>query len=218
MPINDNVKLHFRGILLSLLGIIAAAVGIVAVGFFSDHFNNHPLNATISLSPSLGIDIFGALLPVVLAIGAAVLFINWARFPIKKLAVTLAASMALAFVLCNLTDEGLAGPSLLFSLIASAVATAVNVIPKPFTELKENFVSSLLLAFVCVPLSLFAVDLFYASHFASSIIGGNGLSDGVLLSTIYAPLSTAAMFSVLAYLSQTFQLVGQYRNLSIKSQ
>ena len=104
----------------------------------------------------------------------------------------------------------MSGYPLLFALITSAVAAALNVFHKPFFELRKNLLASLLLAVVCVPLSLVAVDLFYASSFANAVIGGNGLSDGIIVSTLYAPLGCAAVFSALTYLSQMALLIRKF--------
>jgi hypothetical protein len=207
MSASVNAKLCFKGILYALLGIVVAALGIVAVGFFGDYFELHPLYATISLSNSLGIDVYGAVIPIIIALVSVVLFVRSTRAPIKKLAIALVASLFLAFFLCRQTDEGLAGLPLLLALVVSAVAAALNVFPKPFVNLRKNFIASLSLTLSCVPLSLFFTDLIYSPYFDSSVIGGGGLSDGLLLSTLYVPSSVTIVFSVLAYVSQMVWLV-----------
>jgi hypothetical protein len=167
----------------------------------------HPLYGTVALSGSIGIDLYGAIVPIIIAIISAAIFFRNTRAPAKKFAVSFLLSLVLAFLLCHPTDEGLSGVPLLFALLASSVVAAVNVYPKPFGELKRNFSSSLLLTLICVPLSLLFVDIVYSTFFDSSIIGGGGLSDGFLLSTLYTPFSVIVVFSALAYLSQIIQLV-----------
>ena len=56
----------------------------------------------------------------------------------------------------------------------------------------------LLLGLSCIPLGLIALDFSSFPLFSKAIIGGNGLADGVLLSTFYAFLMVNFLFSVLA--------------------
>lgn len=213
MSANVNVKLYFKGVTYALLGVVVAVLGVIAVGVFMDYFEVNPFNVMVKLSTSLGIDVFGAVIPIVVGLIAAALFIKF-KFPIKKLAIAIVSSVLLAFLICQVTADGVVGYSLLFAIVASAVVAAVNVFPKPFVDLKKNFVASLMLTLVCVPLSLTMVDLFYSSYFANAVIGGKGLSDGVLISTLYVPISVTGVFSVLMYVSQTTWLVGRYLTVS----
>jgi hypothetical protein len=64
-------------------------------------------------------------------------------------------------------------------------------------------VTTLMLTLASIPIALFAVDVYYSAHYPNSIIGDNGLSDGILMSTLYVPLSVIAVFSVFTYVSQT---------------
>jgi hypothetical protein len=207
MSASVNAKLCFKGILFALLGIVVAALGIVTVGFFGEYFELHPAYATMPLSSSLGIDVYGAIIPIITALVSAALFIRSPRAPVKKLAVTFVFSFVLAFLLCHRTDQGLSGAPLLFALLVSLSVAAVTFFPKPFVDLRKNFISSLMLTLTCVPLSLFFVDLLYSPYFDSSVIGGSGLSDGLLLSTLYTPFSVIVVFSTLAYVSQLVWLV-----------
>lgn len=217
MSVSVNAKLCFKGILFALLGIVVAALGIVAVGFFGDYFELHPIYTTLSLSSSIGIDVFGAVVPIITALVLVALFIRSSRTGVKKFAIAFVLSFVLAFFLCHPTDEGLSGLPLLFTLLSSLVATVVNVYPKPFVELRKNFVSSLALTLVCVPLSLFFVDLLYSPYFDNSVIGGSGLSDGLLLSTLYTPFSVIVVFSALAYVSQLVWLVRKNQHAKMGS-
>lgn len=207
MPVSAKVKLYVKGIIHAFLGIIIAALGIAFIGFFGDYFEVNPLYATIGLSDSLGIDVFGALIPISIGILCTVLFFRSTRFPIKKFAIALAFSVALGFIFCRVTDDGVAGYPFLFTLVVSTIIAVVNVVPSPFVDLRKKFVASLMLTLACVPFSLFAVDLFYSSYFSGVVIGGNGLSDGLLISILYAPFNTIIVFSVLTYVAQTILLV-----------
>jgi hypothetical protein len=207
LPISRNAKSYIKRIAYAFLGVIAAVLGVLAVGSFGDYFTDNPIHTTIKLSPSLGIDTFGAVLPIILAL-AAMAFLKTSK-KVTKTAVSLVTCVALAFVLCHPTDEGIAVQPLFFSLISAAIITVVNVFSKPFAYLRKNLVKTLMLNLTCTPISLFAVDVYYSAYYPNSIIGGYGLSDGILMSTLYAPLSVVGVFSVLTYISQTVWLINK---------
>ncbi len=207
MPISRNAKSYIKSLAYVLLGVIAAVLGVLTVGSFGDYFVANPIHTIIRLSPSLGIDVLGAVVPIVLAL-TAMAFLKTAKKIIKTI-ISLVACIAVAFLLCHSTDEGIAVQSLLFSLIASVIIAVVNVFSKPFADLRRKLVTSLMLTLISVPISLFAVDVYYSAYYPNSIIGGYGLSDGILMSTLYAPLSVVVVFSVLTYIYQTVWLINK---------
>jgi hypothetical protein len=217
MPVSIIAKRYLRGVTIALLGVAVAVLGITAVGLFSDYFEAHPLSATFMLSNSLGIDVIGAIVPMIVCFAAAALYIKYSKAPTRRLSLVLLASFAAAFLLYHVTDLGIAGSPLLLALTVGAFAGAVTVFPKPLADLRRNFVSSLMLTTACVPLSIFVVDLLYSRYFACAAIGGNGLADGLLLSILYAPLAVTAVFSVIIYVLQTVRLVADTRIASVKS-
>ena len=185
---NADIKLYFKGIAGSLLSALASVLGILAVGFFKDYFEAHPLYAPITLG-SLGIDVLGAVTPLIAGLTCGLLFIRFMGYPIKKLVSALAVSILFAFLLCHPTDEGITGYPLLFSLVAIIAAASVNIYPKLSVNLRKGLLSTLSLTLFCIPLSLLMVDLWYLPFFAQPVIGGNGLSDGILISMFYAILA-----------------------------
>ncbi len=207
MPTDPQAVSHFKGILVALLGVIAAAIGIYATGLFSDFFKATPVYAPIQLTSALGIDVLGAIVPLVAASVALALYIVTTKAPLKKGLVTFAVSVGLAFSLCHISPDGVTSYPLMFSLGISIAAVAVNVYPKPIGSLKNSLAATLALTLTCVPLSLLIVDLAYSQYFSSAVIGGNGLNDGLLLSTLYAPLTVLGVFSALGYASQMVLLV-----------
>jgi hypothetical protein len=209
MPSKVDVKLYFKGILVALLGIVAAVLGIAAVGAISDYFATHPAYAAILFSQSLGIDVFGAIIPLSAGLICAALLVRHMCFSYKRFALALAVSFLLTFLLCRPVDGGVLGFPFLFALLTSGVSAALNVYPKPFLDLQKRFVASLMMTLVCVPVSLLAVDLYYVQYFSGGVIGGNGLSDGLLTSTLYVPFVVGAVFSAIAYISQMTMLLGK---------
>jgi hypothetical protein len=207
LQISPEIQAYIRAVAVALFGVVAAAFGILAVGAFGDYFRAYPVYAPLMLTKSLGIDVLGALVPLIAVVVSAAVFIKIAKLPVKKLAVAFSISALLAFVLCHQTADGVAGYPLLYAFLASTVCAGVNLYPKPNSGLKTNIAASLALTLFCVPLSLFAVDLAYAPSFYGAVIGGNGLTDGLLISTLYAPLAVAIVFSAITYVSVTFNLV-----------
>jgi hypothetical protein len=207
MRVSPEAVFHFRKIALPLLSVVAAAVGIWAVGLFGDYFEAHPLYAPIMVTDSLGIDVLGALVPIAVALVALAAFFLTTKAPIKKFAVAFAVSIGLAFLLSHVTADGLASLPLLFALGSGIVASAVNVYPKPFSGLQKNLAATAMLTLACVPFAMSVADLFYSSYFTSAVIGGNGLTDGLLLSTLYAPLTVTAVFAALAYTAHMVLLI-----------
>jgi hypothetical protein len=199
--------MYFKKIAIPLLGVLAAAIGIWAVGMFGDYFEAHPLYSPIMVTSTLGIDVLGALAPITVAIITLAVFLKTVKAPVRKFAKAFASSIGLAFLFSHFTPDGLASLTLLFALGSGIAASAVNIYPKPFSGLQKNLDATVLLAFACVPLAMFVADLAYSPYFTSAVIGGNGLTDGLLLSTLYAPLAVTAVFSALAYTSQMILLV-----------
>jgi hypothetical protein len=211
MPADPKVVLHFRGISVALLCLVAAAVGIYSVGLFGDLFEANPIYTSLSLTSTLGIDVLGAIAPLVAASAALAIFLKTAKSPLKKLLAAFSASMVLAFLLCHISPDGVASYPLLFALSSSIAAAAVNVYPKPFSHLRNNLAATFALTLVCVPLSMLIVDFAYSPYFANAVVGGNGLTDGLLLSTLYAPFTVTVVFSALSYTSQMLKFVEKSR-------
>jgi len=128
-------------------------------------------------------------------------------------------SLAIAFAVSHVTVEGLLiNLTIILFGVSSIVVFFVSffrwVKKKSVWELKESYVSSLLVASSCIPFSLVIVDLFYFHSFDNAIIGGNGLADGVLLSTMYSPFTVTLIALIF---SLVFQAGSQTRvNLSSK--
>jgi len=215
MPVSADVKLYCKGILVALLGILVAAWGISAIGIFRDNFEVNPCYSPILLTDSLGIDLLGAIVPLISALVFMAVFMKSTRYPLKKTAITFSASIIVAFLLCRQTTDGISGYPLPFALTVGIIAAIMNVYPKPFCGLRKSLVSSLMLALACVPVSLLLVDLAYLPYFSGVVIGGNGLADGLMLSTLYAPFAVVVVFSAIVYVSQTVTLIQKYQTTKL---
>lgn len=207
MPTNSGVILYVKAVAVALFGVVAATLGILAVGVFGDYYEAYPVHTTIMLTRTLGIDVLGAIIPLVIVVLSALAFFKLSKSPLKKLALAFPLSALLAFTICHQTADGVAGSPLLYAFLASIVAAGVTLYSKPRNGLKASLTASLALALFCVPLSIFTVDLAYSPFFSAAVIGGAGLTDGILLATLYAPLSVAIVFSAITYVSVTYNLV-----------
>ncbi len=216
MPTNPKVLSYAKSVSIALFGVVVATFGILAVGVFGDYYEAYPVYTPIMLTKSLGIDVFGALIPLVIVCLSSAAFTKLAKVPLKKFALAFPICALLSFVLCHQTADGVAGLPLLYAFLASAVVAGVNLYFKPRTGLKASLVASLALSLVCVPLSIFAVDLVYSPFFSAAVIGGAGLTDGILLATLYAPLALVIVFSAVTYVSVTFNLVKMNQGASNK--
>jgi len=207
LPVSAEVIAYIRSAAVALLGVVVATLGILAVGAFGDYYAAYPAYALFMITKTLGVDIYGAVVPLLLAPVFAALFLKLAKSPFKRLALVFSVSTILAFTICRQTADGVAGYPLLYAFLVSVVAASVNLYPRPSRGLHASMFASLALTMVCVPLSLFAVDLVYSPYYVGAVIGGNGLTDGLLLSTLYAPLAAAIVFSAVTYVTVTFNLV-----------
>jgi hypothetical protein len=208
LPLSLNAKPYVKSLAYVLIGVVLTVLGVLAVGAFGDYFAANPFFAAVAISRTLKVDIFGAITPITIALISLCLFLKTTKAP-KKMVASLAVVIVVAFLLCHSTDNGVAGYPLIFSLIAGAVTGVFSVFPKPLADLRKSLISSLMLTLTCIPFALFTVDAYYASSYPSSIIGGSGLNDGILISTLYAPVSVIAVFSVLTYVSQTVWLINK---------
>jgi hypothetical protein len=207
LPVSPEVLTYIRSAAVALLGVVVATLSILAVGVFGDYFEAYPVHMTIMLTKTFGVDVLGAVIPLALACFSALAFSKLTKLPLRKLAMAFPLSALLAFALCRQTADGVAGLPLLYAFFASVIAAGVTLYTKPRTGLKVSLASSLSLTLFCVPLSIFTVDLAYAPSFSAAVIGGAGLTDGILLATLYAPLTLAIVYSAVTYVSVTFNLV-----------
>ena len=186
-------------------------LGVLIVSLYSTFFTTHKFLTPISVTMNLKIDVFGALLPLSIGLACAALYFRRGG---AKMTYSLCFlfSLAIALTVSQVTAEGLTiNPGIfLFGvsiIIALFVPLSMRFKKKSVLGFKESYVQSLLVACSCIPFSLVIADLFNFHFFNNAIIGGNGLADGVLLSTIYSPFTVtqiALIFSlVLQAVSRT---------------
>jgi len=155
---------------------------------------------------NLKIDVFGAILPLSIGLACAVLYLKQGGAKMTYILCFL-LSLAMALAVSQVTAEGLMiNPGIFLfgvsSIVVIFVAFSMRFKRKSVCGLKESYVSSLLVASSCIPFSLVIADLCNFHLFNNAIIGGNGLADGVLLSTLYSPFTVTQIMLIFSLVLQ----------------
>jgi hypothetical protein len=156
---------------------------------------------------NLKVDIFGAGLPLFIGLACATLYLRQGGAKVTY-ALCFLFSLAIAFAVSHVTAEGLMiNPAIILFGVSTIVVFFVPFFmwlkKKSVWEFKESYVQSLLVASSCIPFSFGIVDLCYFPFFNNAVIGGNGLADGVLLSTMYSPFTITLIALIFSLVLQT---------------
>jgi hypothetical protein len=185
-------------------------LGMYLLTLYTIFFDTYKFLVPIVVTANLSIDAFGAVLPITIGFALALLYFRY-RFSRINYAVCFLFSVAIGILTSEITTKGLMSSPSIFSIWVSIAAVfSVTFLRKferkPILGFKQRYVASLLIASSCSPLSKGIVDLLIMSSqfFNNLIIGGNGLADGVLVSTMYSPLSVTLITLVLTLLLDVF--------------
>jgi hypothetical protein len=205
------------GLLVPLIIFIVTLVGVYLISVCSTYFDEHKFLVPFGVL-GLKVDVFGAAIPALIGLCFLALYFR-RKSPVFPFVVCFLFSVATGFFLGQPTNVGLMSNPVTFSFIISSISVFIVLL---FSALKEKqdwkirkkyFWPSVFLAIACAPLAKIIVDLFYLPIFTNAVIGGNGLADGVLLSIIYAPLTTIMAFSLCLLCVRLF-FVTTNRNLA----
>ena len=181
---------------------IVSLMGILALDIFTVYFENNKLLAPVSLM-SFSFDLIGAFVPLCVGLVFLLLYVRM-KFPLKVYFGCFLVSVLVAFFSVRaVPDEGLMGSIIQFSFVASLLVIVCFLLFLYYKERtlwnfgRRYYLASLMVVISCSPLSKIIVDLFYLPFFSNSIIGGNGIADGVFLSLMYAPVTLSLFASVL---------------------
>ena len=182
-------------------------LGTYLVSLYSTFFTAHKFLEPIPLVMNIKIDIFGALLPLFIGLTLAALYF-WQGGSRMTYALCFFFSLAIAFAASSVTPRGITiNPTITLFGVSIAVVFFVRsfvwVKRKSVWEFKESYLSPLLVASSCIPFSLILVDFCYSPFFNNAVLGGNGLADGVLLSTMYSPFIMALITLIFSLALQT---------------
>jgi len=200
-------------LLLPLALFCVSIVGVFAVSVYSKYFDSHKIVFPIDFF-GVKMDVIGAIVPLIIGIFFAIFYFR-SNFPKLTYIACFLLAIAISFVLGQPTNIGLVSNPATFSFFVSLIAIFFTIF---FAALKEKskwkmninyFTASLVLAISCIPLAKIVVDFYYVSLVVNPVIGGNGLADGVLLSTMYAPLASIMALSVTLFCLRIFYLTSQ---------
>ena len=211
MKINLSNNTLFKKSVTSLLTLALALSGTYLVSIYARFFTLHKFLTAIPFMMNLKIDVFGAVLPFFAGLACATLYMR--RGGTKTTyALCLLFSLVIAFATSHVTPDGLVInlTTLLFGIgipVVVLVPISTWIKKGPFLKFNESYISSLLIAFSCIPFSLITVDLAYFPFFNNPVMGGNGLADGVLLSTMYSPFTITLIALMFSLILNTFSQV-----------
>ncbi|HTY74927.1 MAG TPA: hypothetical protein VMD05_05100, partial [Candidatus Nanoarchaeia archaeon] len=179
--------------------MVASLFVVYMVGQYARYFSTNKVVAPIQVSGNFGIDIMGALIPVTIGIFSTIIFvclkISW-----KKYIGFFFFSLLLNYVTGEIAPGGFLIKPLENVIIINLVVVSFILGKNPLTETRKKIVSSTVIVLSVIPLTLFLSDLLSAPLFAKPTIGGAGLADGIIVSTLYAPFVTGIISSFYVFL------------------
>lgn len=199
-------KASFRKFVMPLSILVLTLIGTYLVSLYSTFFAAHKFLAPMPLIMNIKIDILGGILPLFIGLTCAALYF-WQGGSRMIYSLCLLFSLAIVFAVSGVTAGGLMinPPVVLFGVsivVVFFVRSFVWMKRKSVWKFKESYLSPLLVASSCIPFSLILVDLSYSPFFNNAIVGGNGLADGVLLSTIYSPFTVVLITLIFSFILQ----------------
>lgn len=193
-------------IIISILIFLCSLFGMWLLDLYRMFFDTHKVLLPISIPANFKIDFFGAIFPLFVSLVCVAVYFKNGFSKINYVPCFL-FSLAIAFSIGQVTPEGLMSSPSIFSISVSIIVVSLvtffrKLSKKPIWEFKGSYIASLLIVTSCSPISKIIVDLYYVGvgTFGNPVIGGNGLADGVLLSTMYSPLAVTFITSFLVSL------------------
>lgn len=200
-----------------IFAMVFLFLGIYAILLYGNYFNDHKITYPIDFGLKFKVDLYGAVLPFFIALITLTLFLRQKIFPrlISLFCYLAVFLLTLAIAISGSTPEaiGLMTNPLLLSTLVSIVVISLFCLfsalqRKPVWSL-NSYKVCLLVACSATIFSMLIVDLiattFALPYLANPIIGGNGLSDGVLLLGMYTPL-TLSLVSLIPWISANIRL------------
>jgi hypothetical protein len=139
-------------------------------------------------------------MPAAISILLVLCLISLTEFSFKQYLHYFLISIALAFVFFGVSETAIVGYYFIFTLSISFLAAFISFYKGTLLEFlksrdlhkleltRRNYVTAVLIATSYASLSVLIVDLAYAPFAISAYIGAMGLTDGILLSGLLAPL------------------------------
>jgi hypothetical protein len=153
---------------------------------------------------NLSIDLIGGVVPAVIGVFSTVIFFCCLKASWKEYLAFFAFSFFLNYLTGMVSPNGFFIKPLENVLVVSFIVVLLVLGKNPLKETSKKFVTSLVIVLSVIPLALFLSDFLIVSFFAEPTIGGAGLADGILISTIYAPFATGIIASFYVFTREIY--------------
>ena len=205
---NEKNDLSARHLGLHVLIMIASLFAVYLVGQYARYFSAHRVLAPVQISGNFSIDIIGALIPVTIGIFSTIIFVYF-KISRKKYIAFFFFSLLLNYVTGEIAPGGFLIKPLENVIIINLVVVLLILGKNPLAETWKKLVSSTVVVLSVIPLTLFLSDFLSAPLFAKPTIGGAGLADGIIVSTLYAPFVTGIILSFYVFLWEINSILSQ---------
>jgi hypothetical protein len=154
----------------------------------------------IDITTNIQIDFYGAVIPTMLSLFIIFYLVKFREVSLKRYFHYFLISIVLAIVFSKINDTAVVTYYILFDLSISFLILPIAFYKGALSEFlkfhnlhgleftRRNYVNALLITFSYAPLSVLIVDLLYAPISVTMYIGAMGLTDGIMLSSLFAPL------------------------------
>jgi hypothetical protein len=187
-----------------ILIMLASLFAIYLIGLFTKYFLINKVVAPVSMVGSLSVDIIGAMIPVVIGVFSTIIFFCCLKTSLKEYLAFFAFSFLLNYLTGMISPSGFLIKPLENVLIISLIVVLSILGRNPLLETSRKFVTSFAIVLSAIPLTLFLSDFLTISFFAKPTIGGAGLADGILVSTLYAPFAAGIIASFYVFISEVY--------------
>ena len=200
---------------------IIIVVALLFLGFFGfrlfDMFKDSILEVynirwKLSITREIQIDFYGGVIPTVFSLFIVVYLVSFREFSIRQYLHYFLLSIVFGIMVSGVSSTAVITYYKLLALLASFLAVFLTFYERGFIAFlkfrdlreldftKRNYVNALLLAYTYASLSVLVVDLVYAPFAISAYIGAMGLTDGIMLSGLFTPLSVAFVTLLVMFL------------------
>ena len=191
-----------RRIITLIVVLFLTAIGFHLFNMFKDSvLSTYNLRWKMYVTTNIQIDFYGAVIPTMLSLSIIFYMVRFREVSLKRNLHYFPISIVLAIVFSRINDTAVVTYYILFDLSISFLIFLVTFYEGALSEFakfrdlhrldftRRNYVNALLITCSFAPLSVLIVDLLYSPISITTYIGAMGLTDGIMLSALFAPLS-----------------------------
>ena len=198
--------------------IVAAFLFLAFFGFrLFDMFKDSILEIynirwKLSITREIQIDFYGGVIPTVFSLFIVFYLVSFREFSIRQYLHYFLLSIAFGIMVSRVSSTAIITFYKVLALLVSLLAVFLTFYDRGFIKFlkfrdfrgldftKRNYVNSLLLAYTYASLSVLVVDLVYVPFVVLPYIGAMGLTDGIMLSGLFTPLSVTLVTLLVMFL------------------